>query len=82
LPKEFGWTKLILMTQPSRLYRLIESQLDGATLADFVADRRLPTKSWREIADELRELTGETISEETLRLWFGENRAAATAVTP
>lgn len=57
------------MTQPSRLYRLIEAQL-GGPLAEFVAERRRPTKSWREIADEIRELTGEQVHEETLRLWF------------
>jgi hypothetical protein len=65
------------MTQPSRLYRLIEVQLDGASLADFVAQRRLPTKSWREIAEEIYELTGEKISEETLRLWFAESPVSA-----
>jgi len=64
------------MTQPSRLYRLIESQLDGASLPDFVAQRRPPSKSWREIADEIRELTGETVSEETLRLWFADRTPA------
>jgi hypothetical protein len=67
------------MTQPSRLYRLIESQLDGITLAGFIAERRLPTKSWREIADEIRERTGEQVHEETLRQWFPERDRADRA---
>jgi hypothetical protein len=66
------------MTQPSRLYRLIESQLD-VPLADFIAKRRLPTKSWREIADEIRERTGEAIHEETLRQWFADRETASAA---
>lgn len=66
------------MTQPSRLYRLIESQLDG-TLAEFIAQRRLPTKSWREIADEIRERTGEQVHEETLRQWFADQSSTVDA---
>lgn len=58
------------MTQPSPLYRLIETRLDGMTLAEFIGERRTPIKTWREIADELKELTGESVSWETLRLWF------------
>jgi hypothetical protein len=57
------------VTQPSPLYRLIESKLDEP-LTDFVAARRLPTKSWREIADEIYALTGETVTGERIRQWF------------
>lgn len=58
------------MTQPSRLYRLIEERIDG-TLVDYVAARR-PATSWRDLADEISKLTGIEISNEGLRLWFGD----------
>ena len=66
------------MTQPSAFYRLIESQLD-VTLADFIAERRLPTKSWPAIAAEIKELTGEEVSTATLRSWFNPDRFAERA---
>lgn len=64
------------MTQPSPLYRLIESKLEEP-LTDFVAARRLPTKSWREIADEIRERTGEQVTGERVRQWFADTDAPA-----
>lgn len=66
------------MTQPSPLYRLIESKL-GEPLTDFVSARRLPTKSWREIAEEIKERTGETVTGEAVRLWFSDQNAPASA---
>jgi hypothetical protein len=76
---EFGKRKLTFVTQPSPLYRLIESKLDEP-LTDFVAARRLPTKSWREIADEIYERTGETVTGERIRQWFAD--ADTPASTP
>lgn len=55
--------------------RLLDVKLQaaaGTTLEQFVRDRRPPQKSWRELADELRELTGESTNRESLRQWFGE----------
>lgn len=71
------------MTQPSPLYRLIEAKLDEP-LADFVARRRapvprlVPDKSWREIVDEILDLTGERVGEEAIRKWFVDASAAPT----
>lgn len=56
------------MAQPSPLYQLIESRLEG-TLADLIASRR-PAASWREIADEIKATTDVDVSAEALRLWF------------
>lgn len=78
LPTEFGKRKLTHVTQPSPLYRLIESKL-GESLPDFVAARRLPTKSWREIADEIHDITGETVTGEGVRLWFAERANTESA---
>ena len=67
------------MTQPSAFYRLIESQLE-VPLSDFIAERRLPTKSWPAIAAEIKELTGEEVSTATLRAWFSSpDKTAASA---
>lgn len=55
----------------TRLYSLIEERLNGITLADFIAARR-PYVSWREIARQLSEQTGVTVSHEALRLWFAD----------
>lgn len=62
------------MTQPSPLYRLIEAGL-GEPLAGFVAERRqrFHLNSWQQIADEIKERTGETVSRELLRRWFPEH---------
>jgi hypothetical protein len=56
------------MTEPSRLYMLIERRLRG-TLDDFVASRRA-TCSWTSMAAEIKTLTGIEVSDETLRRWF------------
>lgn len=66
------------MTQPSRLYRLIEMKLDEP-LADFVAARRFPTKSWQEIAEEIEQRTGETLTGEVVRRWFADRSDAPGA---
>jgi hypothetical protein len=58
------------VTKPSLLYQLIEAKLDG-TLADFVAARRA-TQPWAAIAEELTNLTGQDVSDETLRRWFAD----------
>lgn len=65
---QFAWGKLFCMTQPSPLYRLIESHLDG-TLADLIAEMK-PKASWQEIAEEIQRRTGVEVNRETLRLWF------------
>lgn len=67
------------MAQPSPLYRLIESRLDGS-LADLIAARR-PTATWREIASEIQSTTGVTVSAEALRLWFADRLTIEVKVT-
>lgn len=63
------------MSQPSPTYQLIEERLDG-TLADFVRRRRPePPASWRQIAAEIKDLTGVDVSHESLRAWFAERAA-------
>lgn len=74
---------LLVMTEPSILYQLIEARLDS-TLADFVT-ARWPTKGWQKIADDIREATGLTVTRETLRHWFAERievRAFVRSETP
>lgn len=72
------------MAQPSRLYKLIERQLQrhtpGTTLAAYIAASR-PTKSWDTIAAELATITGVEASGETLRLWFADRIEVETQVT-
>lgn len=70
------------MTQPTRsrtpLFRLIEAKL-GESLEEFVAARRQPSKSWREIAEELEQLTGESVTDTSVRTWFAERDRANAA---
>jgi hypothetical protein len=66
------------MTQPTRLYRLIEGRLDG-TLAEYVAARR-PGTSWQELADRIHRVTGVEVSDEALRLWFADRLEVTTTV--
>lgn len=54
--------------RPPRLYRMIEARLDG-TLIDFVAQRRA-SQSWRAIAEEVWDVTGIEVSDDSLRRWF------------
>ena len=71
--------KLIDMTQPSALYRLIEAGLEG-TLADYVASRR-PHRAWTDIADDIAADTGLVVSGETLRLWFRDRITVQVTVS-
>ena len=75
----------LLMTHRTDRYRLIEGCL-GESLATFVADRRRvdcppfgQPRSWRSIAEELRERTGIEVHHESLRLWFADARDRAAA---
>lgn len=58
------------MSQPSVLYQLVESRLDG-TLVEYVAERRATT-SWRAMAADLTERTGVQVSYQTLMNWFAD----------
>ncbi len=58
------------MTKQSPLYQLIEAKLEG-TLADFVA-ARYGKQSWIAMAAELADVTGQDVSDETLRRWFAD----------
>lgn len=65
------------MTNPTPLQQLLELKLNEP-LEAFIAERRQivvverPSKSWAEIADEIRERTGMEVSRETLRNWSPE----------
>lgn len=58
------------MTQPSILYQLLDSRLDGGLPA--LIEKMRPTSTWQEIADEIGRLTGTTPNRETVRLWFAD----------
>ena len=58
------------------LYELIETKL-GCPLDKWVAQRRVPAKTWRELAAEIKAETGADVSFETLRSWFTEDTAAS-----
>ncbi len=59
------------MSTPTPTYQLIEERLDG-TLEEFVRTRRplTPPASWRQIAADIKDATGVTVSHESLRAWF------------
>lgn len=62
------------MTSRTPLQTLVEERL-GEPLHDFINRHRapeprpLPGKSWRSLAAEITDLTGVTVTHETLRLW-------------
>jgi hypothetical protein len=58
------------MSQPSVLYQLVETRLDG-TLVEYVAEHRA-SMSWRAMAADLSERTGVQVTYETLRGWFAD----------
>ncbi len=83
------YDKLSCVSQPTPTYQLIEERLgqlpartavgDG-TLAAYVRSRRPePPASWRQIAAELRELTGVNVSHESLRAWFADRESGSAA---
>lgn len=61
----------------TRLQRLIEERLDGATLDEFVQQRREMGASWRFIANAITEKTGIEITHTGLRKWFADDLADA-----
>jgi hypothetical protein len=65
--------------RPSNLYRLVEGIL-GTPLADYVSARRA-TDSWRTMARDLTERTGQNVTHETLRGWFAGRIKETVTVT-
>lgn len=63
------------MSNRTDRYQLVEASL-GEDLEAWVAERRRPDirppAAWRDIASELSDRTGITVSYETLRVWFPE----------
>lgn len=53
---------------------LIEVSLKGRSLQSVVMAGRRAGRSWQDIADEIRELTGVIVSRETVRGWFPDLR--------
>jgi hypothetical protein len=74
------YDKLSCVSQPTPTYQLIEERLDG-TLEEFVRTRRplTPPASWRQIAAEIKDATGVTVSHESLRAWFAEREQGSAA---
>jgi hypothetical protein len=70
------------MTNPTPLQQLVELKL-GEDLGEFIAARRKvvvverPANSWADIAAELKQRTGVTVTRETLRGWGAEDDASA-----
>lgn len=56
------------MATPTPLEQLVEQRL-GESLQEFVRQRRQPCKSWRQIAAEVSNLTGVSVTHETVRRW-------------
>ncbi len=73
-------TIVVGMTQPTTLYRLVEAKLGGGTLVDYVVERR-GSMSWRAMAADLSERTGEEVSYETLRNWFADRITTTVTIT-
>jgi hypothetical protein len=73
---------LIAMTQPTPLYRLVEARLGGeGALTEYVTTHKATT-SWRTMAADLTERTGETVTYETLRGWFADRVKVTVTVEP
>lgn len=69
-----------MATDKSRAQRLADHLLDGK-LEQFVAERRTQRfpYSWRQVTEELNEVTGLDLSSETVRLWFPQYRSPERA---
>lgn len=64
-------------TQSSR-QRLLDHILgDAGPLSRYVSERRAERRSWRLIARDLYEQTGEDVTYETLRAWFPDEVKAS-----
>lgn len=62
-------------TTPLRTLLDVELQADGhGSLDDLVAKRRKVGRSWQRVCDEIEELTGRTVSRQTLLAWYPEHR--------
>lgn len=72
--------RLVAMTQPTPLYRLVEARL-GGSLDEYVAERRATT-SWRAMAADLTERTGENVTHQTLMSWFADRIETTVTVKP
>lgn len=72
--------RLCVMTQPTPLYRLVEAAL-GRRLDEYVAEHRA-AMSWRAMAADLSQRTGETVTYETLRSWFADRIETTVTVRP
>lgn len=70
------------MSQPSVLYQLVEARLGGeGKLAEYVAQHKA-TASWRTMAVDLSERTGQSVNYETLRLWFADRVETTVTIKP
>jgi hypothetical protein len=65
------------MTVLHQYLELSLEQKTGIGLAAHVAAKRDDGLTWQQIADGLHAITGNTISRETLRLWFNDQKVGA-----
>lgn len=64
---------------PTPTQRILDIAVGGEGLEHFVRSRRAADRSWRLIARDLYELTGEDVTYETLRSWFPEEPTEAAS---
>jgi hypothetical protein len=74
---------MLMRKEPSALYQLIEDRL-SEPLAEFVVARRplVQATPWRDIATEIKERTGVTVTGEGLRQWFANRDSKPAAPAP
>jgi hypothetical protein len=69
-------------TTTTRLQRLIQERLEGATLAEYVAAGRAAGLSWRTLANEIEAATRIEVSHTMLRRWFGQTADESATDSP
>lgn len=62
-----------LQAATERIYRLTWH----GDLPALVADLREAGRAWREVAGVIEELTGVSVTHETVRFWYGDREGAA-----
>lgn len=62
-------------TNPTPTYLLVQDRL-GTNLDQHIAARRAEGESWTSIAYEIRDITGMSVTGETLRSWHAATTAA------
>lgn len=73
-------------SNPSYLYRLVEGKLtektDYASLADYLEEARNSERTFMLIAEDLRNVTGEYVTNESVRRWYRNIEAGRAGDSP